>query len=144
MKKINFLLLAAVIIFFNSCNMPSVNVSTANLSGAKMCEALNNDECSIDNPVFAQNSKSINLSVTLNNAPEDTKVDFTWYAIDSVRIKISEVTADVSSVQNSGSTYILHSTIEMPESGWPIGEYEVEAKIKTDNAKPLVKKFSVK
>jgi len=142
MKKATLLLTAVAAILFYSCNV-STNVSTANLSGVKMCDALTNDECKADNPVFSPATAKINVSVSLNNAPEDTKVTFSWHYMDSARTKIGEVVTDVSNVQTTGSSYVLHSTVEAPEGGWPTGDYEVEMKINTDNAKPLVKKFSV-
>ena len=141
MNKILSIIIACPIIF-SQCG--EVNLSTANFSNVKMCGSLKNDECSSDNTVFASADPSINTSVTLNNAPSDSKVTFAWYYIDSARTLIGSFDTDLTKVENNGSTYSLHCSVNSPEGGWPAGKYEVEMKIHSDNSKPLVKSFSVK
>jgi hypothetical protein len=109
-----------------------------------MCTSLNGEGCLGDSVVFGRQAPNIHVSASLNNAPEDTKVNFTWYYVDSARTKIGEFNTDMSTLKNSGSAYTLHCTVNRPDGGWPVGNYEVEIKINTDNSKPLVRKFSVK
>ncbi len=141
MKKIFTVPIVCAIIFWG-CG--DVNISTANFSDAKMCGSLNDDECTSDNPVFSSADPSINTSVNLYNAPHDSKVSFSWFYLDSARTMIGSFDTDLSKVESMNSVYSLHCSVNSPEGGWPLGKYEVEMKIHSDNSKPLIKGFSVK
>ena len=139
MKKIYYVAMCAIM--FTSCG--EMNISTANFSNPKMCKELKKSECVEDISVFVSADETINGSVSLNNAPDDSKVTFSWFYVDSVRTMIGSFDTDLSKLNNLGSTYALHCTANRPEGGWPTGKYELEMKLHTDNSKPVIKKFTV-
>ena len=141
MKK-NLAVIIVCAVIFARCG--EVNISTANFAEAKMCASMKDDECVTDNPVFSSSDPSINASVNLHNAPHDCKVTFSWFYVDSTRTLIGAFDSDLSEVESMNSVYSLHCSINRPEGGWPVGKYEVEMKIHTDNSKPLIKSFTVK
>ena len=114
-------------IVFQSCS-----VSTANLSDVKVCTSLSGSECSSDNSTIPSASSVIYCSAKLNNAPEGTKVSFTWKK-DNEDIGTANVETSSGSVN---SNWNLQSA---PEPG----KYSVTIKINTDNAKPVTKEFTI-
>ena len=137
MKKIIPLLaLFGVLSIFNSCNF-----STANISDVKMCISIADNQCQADKPVFDTNTPEIFVSCHLNNAPNDTDVEFAWFYLGQERIPIDAV------VLNSGEimgTLNLNSSLSKPNNGWPKGDYEIVISILGTEKDPIVKQFWIK
>lgn len=136
-KNLSILSVIAFIMFVSSC---SFNVTTANIDNVKMCTSINNNQCSSDNPNFKSNTREIFISCNLNNAPNNTEVEFAWFYYGQKKISIDAVKL------NSGDkigTINLQSSLSRPNNGWPLGEYEVVITILGTEKEPVVKKFSV-
>ena len=135
MKKAIILsvILVGLLVVFQQCN-----VSTANIVDVKMCESTENTQCAEDNPVFSTNTPVIYVSCVLKNAPEGTKVNFKWYYLVEDKVFIDEV-----SLVAQATTTPMQSSLNMPDAGWPTGNYEVVLSLDTDNSTPITKSFSV-
>jgi hypothetical protein len=135
MKKSIALFAFGMLFLLNGCSY-----STANISDVKMCAQIQEEGlfCESDTAVFASTTPAIYVSATLNNAPADTKVKFTWkYLPDNFDISSIDL---VGGEENSA----LYSYLEAPDNGWPLGEYEIVIKVDSDNSDPISKKFEVK
>ena len=134
-KNIIIFVFFGAIAIFNSCNF-----STANISDVKMCTSITDNQCSTDKPVFNTNTPEIFVSCHLNNAPNDTEVEFAWFYLEQDRIPIDAV------VLNSGDnigTLNLNSSLSRPNNGWPTGDYEIIITILDTEKEPMVKQFWV-
>lgn len=137
MKKIiSILAFLSVIILLSSCNF-----STANISDTKMCTSIADDQCSADKPVFDTNTPEIFVSCHLNNAPNDTDVEFAWFYLGQDRISIDAVTF---SSGDAIGTLNLQSSLTRPNNGWPEGDYEIVITILGTEKEPVIKSFWVK
>ena len=138
MKKIITSFVAiALLIFISSCEF---NFSTANIDDVKMCTSINDNQCPSDNPNFSPGTPEIFISCHLNNAPENTEVEFAWFYYGQEKIAIDAVKL------NSGDqigTLNLQSSFTRPNNGWPVGEYEVVITILGTEKEAVIKKFSV-
>ncbi|MBN1182965.1 MAG: hypothetical protein JXB49_11800 [Bacteroidales bacterium] len=135
MKKVMILsgILVGLMFVFQQCN-----VSTANIADVKMCESPNGYLCSEDNTVFSTSSPEIHVSCVLKNATEGSKITFTWYYQGEEKILIDEASFVAKDVTSD-----VHSSLSIPDAGWPTGNYEVVISLDTDNSKPITKSFSV-
>lgn len=137
MKKIIpvFGLLLAVFVF-NSCNF-----STANVDEVKMCTSITDNQCVSDKPVFDVNTPEIYVSCHLNNAPENTEVEFAWFYLGDDRIAIDAL--KINSGDQIG-TLNLQSSLSKPNNGWPVGDYEIVITILGTDKEPIIKSFWIK
>lgn len=145
MKKpiiISILLIAAIFFILGGMGEGGCqcNVSTAKISDAKVCTALSGNLCSQDFPVIPSSANEIFASCMMKYSVADTKVKFSWMYYGDTKFEIDNVILDTG--DNSGNLE-LHSSLSRPTNGWPKGVYEVIIQIQTDNAKPLVKQFSI-
>ncbi|MDZ4058846.1 MAG: hypothetical protein U1D64_02265, partial [Bacteroidales bacterium] len=69
-----------------------------------------------------------------------TKLKFTCLYYGDTKIKIDDVTLDTGELSG---TVELNSYLSQPTNGWPKGVYEVEVLVLTDNAKPVIKQFTI-
>jgi len=125
------------LIVFAGCDF---NFSTANIDNVKMCSSIFDNQCGNDNPNFNPNTSNIFISCNLNNAPENTFVEFAWFYHGQQKVAIDKVQL------NSGDrigTINLQSSLSRPNNGWPVGEYEVVITIVDTEKDPIVKKFTV-
>ncbi len=136
MKRFAFLPFLALVLF-TGC---SFSVSTANISDVKMCPKLNESTCDDDQTTFlSSDTEVIFVSAVLQNAPEETKTDFTWQYMDKDGpIEIGKIAIETKETSND-----IYSYYEKPDDGWVPGDYEVVLKIQTDNADPITKKFTI-
>lgn len=136
MKK-NFLNLAvlSVTLFMAACS-----VTTANVDDVKVCTSISDNQCPSDNPSFTTSTPEIYISCHLNNAPENTEVEFAWFYLGQQKIAIDAV--KLNSGSNIG-TLNLQSSLSKPFNGWPQGDYEVVISIVGFDKDPIVKSFSV-
>jgi len=134
-KKFQSLAVISMFLFFAACS-----VTTANIDNVKMCTSISDNQCPSDNPVFNTYTAEIFLSCQLNNAPENTEVEFAWYYLGQSKIAIDAV--KLNSGSNIG-TLNLQSSLSKPFNGWPVGDYEVVLSIVGFDKDPIVKKFSV-
>jgi hypothetical protein len=139
-KILAVMALATLFLFMNAC---SFNVSTASVSNVLMCDKPVDEVCTSDMTEFTTSSPMFYLSCDLNYAPEDTKIKFSWFKADGERFLIDSVSLRSGDI-GSGSTFNVHSNLSRPNNGWPLGNYEVEVSLNTDNFKPIVKAFVVK
>lgn len=116
------------------------NVSTAQVSDAKICNSLTGNVCAQDFPTISSSENEIYASCLLKYATANTKVKFSWMYYGDTKFEIDNVILDTG--ENSGNLE-LHSSLSRPTKGWPQGVYEVVIQIQTDNAKPIVKQFSI-
>lgn len=133
------LVLAAALLLISA----GCNVSTANLSDVRICDKLDNGQCTSDMSSLDKNTPTLYVSANLNNAPTGTKIKVDWrylggdpgtepQDIDSITLTSEEDSANLQSSLDSGT------------GTFPIGDYEVVLKIDTDNADPIHKTFSIK
>ena len=116
------------------------NMSTAKVSDAKICTSLTGNLCDQDFPVISSSAGEIYVSCLLKYSVADTKVKFSWMYYGDTKFEIDNVMLDAG--ENMG-TLELHSSLSRPNKGWPKGVYEVIIQVQTDNAKPVVKQFSI-
>lgn len=137
MKKIiHVLLITALALVLQNCSF-----TTANLQDVKMCNELSGDACSGDNSIFSVDDPMLYVSCSLHNAPDDTKVNFTWFYTTGERFEIDAVSV---TTDGSGSTYPLYSSLSAPYEGWPEGDYEVVIAIEGYEDKTVTKTFKVR
>lgn len=118
--------------------LTACNISTTNLSDIMACTETQDVLCAEDITTFATDTPEIYISAILHNAPEGTLTTFSWrYITDDFHI-------DSITLESVETTTTLQSSLNMPDEGWPVGEYEVIISIHTDNSEPVHKKFTVK
>ncbi|MDP3451316.1 MAG: hypothetical protein Q8R90_00050 [Bacteroidales bacterium] len=132
-----FVLLLSGVVAVTGCEC---SVSTANIQDVKICTSLSGNLCNQDNTTLGDTSPAIYVSCLLKNAVSSTKVKFTWLYYGDTKIKIDDVTLDTGELSG---TVELNSYLSQPTNGWPKGVYEVEITVLTDNAKPVVKQFTI-
>ena len=136
MKKLfKYLFLIIIGIIIQSC---SFDLNSAHIEDVRMCISLESNQCTSDKPVFKTNTAQIFISCKLKNPPNDTQVEFAWFYISEGRTKIDAV------VVNSGEeigTIDLNSSLNQPNNGWPMGDYEVVISILDTEKEPIVKSF---
>lgn len=116
------------------------NVSTAKVSEVKVCTSLTGNLCNQDFPVISSSANEIYASCLLKYAVADTKVKFSWVYYGDTKFEIDHVVLDTG---DKAGTLELHSSLSRPRKGWPKGVYEVVIQVQTDNAKPVVKQFTI-
>lgn len=127
-----FISLSVLFVICFSSIFPSCSVSTANLSGAKLCSSLSGTECGADALSFPVDVPVIYCSASVNNAPSQTKVLIEWkHGSESLGTMEKEV--------ESG---YIHATLK-PNSTLAPGQYSVTMKIASDNSTPLTKEFTL-
>jgi hypothetical protein len=113
--------LIALIVVLSGCegNFP---LSTASLGDPAMSTAVDlKTQAPLEKAtIFSADVKKLYATVKLNSGPAGTKVSAVFYYLEGNRQKIAE-----QSVSAEGSGY-LDFPINPPESGWPVGRYEVE------------------
>lgn len=117
----------------------SCSVSTASLSDVKTGSALQDKQVVKEVAEFSPGTPTIYVSTKLNNAPDDTKLTFTWRYLEQGGQDIDSVAVVAKNGEN-----IMNSSLSKPTNGWPAGRYEVVLKLDTQNSKPVHKKFSVR
>jgi hypothetical protein len=132
-----FVLLLSGVVAVTGCEC---SVSTANIQDVKICTSLSGNLCNQDNTTLGDTSPAIYVSCLLKNAVSSTKVKFTWLYYGDTKIKIDDVTLDTGELSG---TVELNSYLSQPTNGWPKGVYEVEVLVLTDNAKPVIKQFTI-
>ena len=137
MKTIRFLLLLSPFLLAAQCE---VSYSTANIQHLRVCDQLNTaDQCDEHATSFLPNAPMFIASCDLENAPDDTPIAFYWYYLGEERLLIDSVVF----TSQTGNSLKLHSTLNAPHNGWPEGQYEVTAKVLTDNGNSLSQSFEV-
>ncbi len=137
LKTMAILTLTLVVLSVAGCEC---SVSTANVKDVKICTSLEGNVCNQDNPVIENTAATIYASCLLRNSVSGTKVKFTWIYYGETKIKIDDVILDTGELSG---TLELNSNLSRPDNGWPKGVYEVEVQVMTDNAKPVIKQFTV-
>jgi hypothetical protein len=136
MKKVISLFASlSLVLFITACSL-----TTANIDDVKVCTSITDNQCLADNSLFTTNTPEIYISCHLNNAPENTEVEFAWFYLGQEKMAIDAV--KLSSGSNIG-TLNLQSSLSKPTNGWPQGDYEVVLSIVGFDIDPIVKKFSV-
>ena len=113
--------LIALIVVLSGCegNFP---LSTASLGDPAMSTAVDlKTQAPLEKAtIFSADVKKLYATIKLKSGPAGTKVSAVFYYLEGNRQKIAE-----QSVSAEGSGY-LDFPINPPESGWPVGRYEVE------------------
>ncbi len=99
-----------------------VSVTTASLGEPAISEQVDPTTFAPIEPkeTFSTSVKSLNATVKLSNAPSDTTVEARFYLLGENKQEIA-----VQNTSTSGSRY-LNFSLNPPESGWPIGAYQVD------------------
>ncbi|MEM7367882.1 MAG: hypothetical protein AAF587_04730 [Bacteroidota bacterium] len=136
MKFLSFLW-TGLLLSLTACEF---SVSTANLQDLMICDQLSTDDrCASNISNFGPDAPAFVASCDLKNAPDGTSVCFYWYFLGEQ----TQLIDSVNYVSQSGGTLHLHSNLNAPNSGWPIGSYEVVVRVLTDNGNELRKQFQV-
>lgn len=117
------------------------DLNSAHIEDVKICNSLSGNECVSDIPEFDINTSQIVVSCKLENPPMDTDVEFAWFYLSNGRTEIDRV--KVSNKDEIGNLN-LHSSLNRPNSGWPLGDYEVVITILDTEKEPIIKSFWVK
>ena len=136
MKKVNFVFyfLAIIAMFFSSCS------KDASIREVKLCNNPSGDQCVEDmTDFFGVETDTIHLFASLTDAPENVKVEVTWFyqAVDKDKEEIMRGSFD----GNESST--IHAMLYLNTPGWPSGEYSVNIKIADSESEPVEKKFKI-
>ncbi len=117
------------------------DLNTAHIDEAQVCDQISENICQVDKPIFETNTPQIFVSCELKNPPGETQVKFSWCFLENGRTKVDAV------VLNNGDeigNIDMYSSLNKPNNGWPIGDYEVVIKILDTEKEPLVKAFYVR
>ncbi len=115
------LILALVSLILAGCEA-SFNLTTAGLSEPAVSTAVDlNTGAPLEKAtIFPADVKTLYATVQLKNGPADTSVKAVFYYLEGNRQQIAEDT-----VKGEGSRHLSFS-LNPPETGWPVGRYEVE------------------
>lgn len=118
-----------------------VSFTSAKLSEATMCLGVDGENKPL-NPTdtFGVNTPEIFCSVKLSNAPEDTEVGSEWIYVKGELSGYDNTTIDSLALPAEGTQYIQFS-LPRPQSGWPVGEYEL--KLYIDGKEQVTLPFTV-
>lgn len=102
-----------------------VSFTTAKLTEATMCLGVDGESKPL-NPTdeFSVNTPEIFCSVKLSNAPDDTEVLSEWVYVKGEAEGVTDYVIDTAAVTADGTVYMWFS-IPRPDSGWPVGEYQL-------------------
>jgi len=114
-----------------------VSFTTAKLTEATMCLGVDSESKPV-NPTdaFGVNTPEIFCSVKLSNAPADTEVLSEWVYIKGEVAGVTDYVIDTLPLNAEGTQYLQFS-MERPDDGWPIGEYELNLYIDGKDAVSL-------
>ena len=127
-----FLALSVLFVICFSSIFPSCSVSTANLSGVKLCSSLSGTECGGDVSSFPADVPVIYCSASVNNAPSQTKVLIEW----------KHGSESLGTMEREIESGYIHATLK-PNSTLAPGQYSVTLKIASDNSTPITKQFTL-
>lgn len=119
--RILFLYLAALALILAGCEA-SFNLSAARLSDPAMSTAIDTTtKAPLEKAtIFPADVKTLYATVQIKGAPADTGVKAVFHYLEGNKQQIAEDT-----VKTEGSRYVSF-TLNPPETGWPVGRYEVE------------------
>lgn len=119
--RIFTLSLLSIVLVLAGCEA-NFQLSTARLSDAAMSTAVDlNTQAPLEKAtIFPADVKKLYATIQVKNAPADTKVRAVFSYLEGNRQQIAEDT-----ISAEGSKYLSFS-LNPPESGWPVGRYEVE------------------
>jgi hypothetical protein len=120
--SIAFLLLTLLIVVpLGGCEF-SCSVSTASLSEATMCTAVDEDARPLDSTdVFSVDTPEIFCSVKLSHAPEGTAVKAQWVFIEG-ELGVTDYYLGEYELEADGTRYLSFSITS--DAAWPKGSYE--------------------
>jgi hypothetical protein len=101
----------------------SFSVSTAHVTSAQLARGYDQGKAVDPTTTFKPTDHVIHLVVVVGNAPDDTKVGATWYAVDAGGLQ-NEKLDSAGGTLSSGEDHIdltLSNT-----SNWPRGKYKVD------------------
>ena len=115
------LILALAILILTGCEA-SFNLTTAGIGDPAVSTAVDlNTGAPLEKAtIFPADVKTLYATVQLKNGPADTSVKAVFYYLEGTRQQIAEDT-----VKGEGSRHLSFS-LNPPETGWPVGRYEVE------------------
>lgn len=113
--------LAALSLMLTGCES-SLNLGTTDLREPAMSTAVDSDTGKpLDKAtLFPADVKTLYATIRIKSAPADTAVKAVFYYLEGTRQQIAEDT-----VSAEGGEYLSFS-MNPPETGWPVGRYEVE------------------
>lgn len=131
-RKLGFwLVLLTIVLAIMACDFEA---STANVSKAVMAK---DKDAKSQTSVFGANDVFYCI-VTLDNAPDDTKVKAQWTAVD-----VAGVAANTPIAEKEISTGLQTITFDLSNNGpWPVGKYKVDIVLNGKVAKTV--EFQVK
>ncbi|PZR84842.1 MAG: hypothetical protein DLM67_26975 [Candidatus Nephthysia bennettiae] len=101
----------------------SFAISTAHITSAQLARGYNQGKAVNPTTTFRPSDRVIHLVVVVGNAPDDTKVGATWYAVDAGGSQNEKLDSASGTLKN-GEDHIdltLSNT-----ANWPRGRYRVD------------------
>jgi hypothetical protein len=101
----------------------SFSVSTAHVTSAQLARGYDQGKAVGPTTDFSPSDRVIHLVVAVGNAPDDTKVGATWYAVDAGSVQNEKLDSAGGTLKN-GEDHVdltLSNT-----SNWPRGKYKVD------------------
>jgi hypothetical protein len=100
-----------------------VSFTTASLSEVTMCLGVDAESKPV-NPTdtFTVITPEIFCSVKLSNAPDETEVLSEWVYVKGELADVTDYVIDSIAITTDGTRYLQFS-MEIPDDGWPVGDY---------------------
>ena len=121
--------LAAAVVLLASVLACGGSISTANIADAWMSTDEGGDSRTT---AFAQDA-TFYAQVDLKNAPDDTKLKASWYAVNAEGVEPNFVINETEFASGDG---LIHFDLEN-DSLWPVGDYKVDIYLNDTLAKTL-------
>jgi len=119
-QKLPILGAVACTLLLSTC---SFNITTAHIVSAQLARGYSQGKAIDPTTGFSPSDHVIHLVVVVGNAPDDTKVGATWYAVDAggaQNEKLDTATGTLSNGQDHVDFTLSNTT------DWPPGSYKVD------------------
>jgi hypothetical protein len=101
----------------------SFNLSTAHITSAQLARGYNQGKAVNPTTTFRPNDRVIHLVVVVGNAPDDTKVGASWYAVDAGDSQNEKLDSASGTLKNGED----HVDLTLSNTAnWPRGKYKVD------------------
>ncbi len=106
----------------------------------KLCESLKEKGCVTDSPLFSISTPIIFCSFIIDSSTGAKNLKVSWYYLGDSRVLIEETSLECG----QGKSIKMHSSLNKPLNGWPIGIYELEISLLNETKISVIKSFSIK
>jgi len=133
-QQVVFYAVSVLLFLTTACKKP------ASIKEVKLCNHPSGGVCQEDmTDFFGVETDTVHLFASLSNAPENVKVDVSWFyqGVDAVKEEIMRGSFDGD--ENSS----IHAMLYLNTPGWPSGEYTVVIKTIGSESEAVEKKFRI-